>query len=397
MSEMSEVVIVEGSGPLLEPLAFSDAEYSRRLGRLRADMAAHELDAFVSFGPENINYLTGHDTPAYQYLQACVVTHDRPPVNLARSIDASNTLFRSWARRAVAYADHDDPVARLVGLLGQLLPGRARIGVEDNAFFVTPRRFAALTDRLGAAGHAVVGIHLVEERRLIKSDEEIAVLRRAGGITAAAMRAGIAAAAEGVDENAIAAAVWASLVGAGGQFPGLPPFIVSGPRASLGHATWNGRRLRAGDALNFEIPGVVARYVAPLFRTGSVGTPSAEMRAIETACLAALDALLAGIRPGAPVADLHALNVKTFARHGFDLGHRTGYSVGVGYAPDWGEGDILSIVGGERREVAQGMAFHLVPGIYVPGRCAVVISETVIVTADGAERVVDVPPGLFVV
>lgn len=394
---VTEVEILEGTGPIVEPLPFSAGEYERRLKTLRADMAAADLDAFVSFGPENINYLTGHDTPAYQYLQACVVTHDRPPVNLARSIDASNTLLRSWPRRAVAYADHDDPVAKLVALVRQLVPGRARVGVEDNAFFVTPRRHARLEDLLGAAGYAVAGLHLVEERRLIKSEEEIAVIRQAGLITAEAMRAGISTAAEGVSENAVAAAVWASLVGAGGQFPGLPPFIVSGPRASLGHATWSGRHLGAGDALNLEIPGVVARYVAPLFRTGSVGAPSAEMRAIEAACREALDALFSAIRPGVPIADLHRLNLETFARRGFALGHRTGYSVGVGYAPDWGEGDTLSIVEGEAREVAAGMVFHLVPGLYVSGQFAVVISETVIVTPGGVERVVDVPPDLFVV
>ena len=49
-------------------------EHARRLGALRADMALTGLDAFIAFGPENINYLTGHDTPAYQYLQARVVT-----------------------------------------------------------------------------------------------------------------------------------------------------------------------------------------------------------------------------------------------------------------------------------------------------------------------------------
>ena len=62
------------------------------LGR-EVDMALTDLNAFIAFGPENINYLTGHDTPAYQYLQACVVTHEGPPVNLLRSIDASNTLL----------------------------------------------------------------------------------------------------------------------------------------------------------------------------------------------------------------------------------------------------------------------------------------------------------------
>jgi Xaa-Pro dipeptidase len=211
------------------------------------------------------------------------------------------------------------------------------------------------------------------------------------------MQAAIDMAAEGVDENAIAAVVWASLVRSGGEFPGLPPFIVSGPRASLGHATWGGRRLAKGDVLNFEIPGVVARYVAPLFRTGSVGAPTAEARAIEAACLSSLDLLIANIRPGARIAYLHRLNVENFARRGFTIGHRTGYSIGVNYAPDWGEGGTLSIMEGEIREVAEGMVFHLVPGLYIPGRMAVMISETVAVTANGAERVMEFPPQLFVV
>ena len=318
-------------------------------------------------------------------------------MNLVRSIDASNTLLRSWSRRAVAYADHDDPVAVLLALLRQLLPPGARIGAEDRSFFVTPRRYRQLGEALEAAGHVVVGGHLVEELRLIKSSEEMATIRSAGRITTRAMQAAIEASAEGVRESAVAAAVWAELVTQGGEFPGLPPFIVSGPRSSLGHATWSGRRLATGDALNLEIPGVVARYVAPLFRTGSVGAPAPEMRAIEAACLSSLDRLFAAMRPGVRIHELHRINADTFADHGFTLGHRTGYSVGVGYAPDWGEGDTLSIVDGEERVLVAGMVFHLVPGIYLPGRLAVVISETVAVTADGVEPITDFPQRIFVV
>ena len=142
------VEITEGTGPLVEPLPFSMDEYARRLEALRADMALTDLDAFIAFGPENINYLTGHDTPAYQYLQACIVTHEGSPVNLLRSIDASNTLLRSWSRRSVAYANHDDPVAVLVALMSQLVPLGARIGAEDRAFFVTPRRYRQLKEAL---------------------------------------------------------------------------------------------------------------------------------------------------------------------------------------------------------------------------------------------------------
>jgi Xaa-Pro dipeptidase len=389
--------IVHSTAPLLEPLPFSAGEYERRLAALRDVMAAEGLDAFIAFGPENINYLTGHDTPAYQYMQACVVTGDGMPVNLVRSIDASNTLLRSWSRRVVPYADHDDPMAMLAVLVRRLLPPGARVGAEDRAFFVSPRRYRQLADALDAAGCTLVGCQLVERLRLVKSAEELAKIRTAGAITARAMRAAVEMAAEGENENRIAAAVWSSLVLDGGQFPGLPPFIVSGPRSSLGHATWSGRHLARGDALNFEIPGVVARYVAPLFRTGSVGPPSAQVRAVEAACLASLDLLLAVMRPGVCIADLHRRNAENFGRRGFSLGHRTGYSVGIGYAPDWGEGDALSIVEGEMRELAAGMVFHLVPGLYLPGRAAVVISETVAVTADGVELMTAFPREVFVV
>jgi Xaa-Pro dipeptidase len=67
----------------------------------------------------------------------------------------------------------------------------------------------------------------------------------------------------------------------------------------------------------------------------------------------------------------------------------------VNYAPDWGEGNLFSIVEGESRAFEAGMVFHLVPGIYVPPEFVVVISETVVVTNVGAEVVTDFPRQLF--
>jgi Xaa-Pro dipeptidase len=389
--------ISEGRDALLASLPFGAAEYERRQAALRAAMRERGLDVFVSFSPENIFYLTGHDTPAYQYLQATIVTQDAPPLNVLRSIDASNTLAAAWSRRAVVYADHDDPVEAVAFAVCQGASSGMRVGLEDESFFVTPRRHRALEARLAAAGLDVVSAHLVEALRLVKSGEEIAHIRRAAALTTAAMQAAIAAAREGTSENEIAAAVWSSLVRGGGEFPGLPPFIVSGPRTSLGHATWAGRTLQAGDALAFEIPGVVRRYVAPLFRTGTVGPPPAGMRDLAALCIASLDRMIEAIRPGVEIGAVHALNVETFAAGGHAVAHRSGYSVGVNYAPDWGEGGILSIMEGETRCFEAGMVFHLVPGIFVPGRHVVVISETVLVTASGCERLTNVPRELFAV
>ena len=383
-----------GQGELIQPLPFSLGEYERRLDQVRAAMLAQGLEAFVSFSPENIFWLTGHDTPAYHYVQACVVTHHMAPVNLLRGIEVTNTLSRTWSRQAVGYADHEEPMDVLADLLDELASRGQTIGVENDGFFVSPRRFDLLRRRLG---HRLAEAQLVEPLRLVKTAEELAHIRSAARITEAAMGAALAKAAEGVNENDIAAEVWRTLVSLGGEFPGLPPFVVSGPRTSLGHATWAGRILRHRDALAFEIPGVVQRYVAPLFRSGSVGEPSTDQRRLEAAVLASLEVLIANIRPGIVAADLHELSAASFSRHGFEVGHRSGYSVGVNYAPDWGEGNLFSIQPGERRTLDAGMVFHLVPGIYVPGEHAIVISETVAVTPSGCEPITNFPRELFVV
>ncbi len=387
-----KIRIEQGQGPLVSALPFSLEEYSRRLSNVRLGMRQAGLEVFVSFSPENIFWLTGHDSPAYHYAQACVVGLDEAPINVLRRIDATNTLLRSWSRRVVAYGDSDEPMEILADLIEELAGTGTRIGVETDSFFVSARRFDILRARLGSR---LVPAQLVEPLRLVKSEEELACIRRAARLTRSAMEVAVGLAREGVNENHIAGAVWNSLVSQGSEFPGLPPFIVSGARTSLGHATWAGHVLQKGDPVVFEIPGVVNRYVAPQFRSGSVGSPSSEMQRLEEAVIRSLELLIDGIRPGVVAEDIHRKSVGSFARHGYQVGHRSGYSVGVNYAPDWGEGNLFSIVEGERRPFEAGMVFHLVPGIYIPPKFVVVISETIIVTEKGAEIVTDFPRRLF--
>jgi len=109
-----------GTGPLISALAFSHNEYEKRLESTRKLMRERGLDFFISFTPENIYYLTGHDTPGYYYMQACVVSHQQLPVVFTRKIESFNTLGRSWPRMTCPYGDTQDPVAVLVDLLDEL-------------------------------------------------------------------------------------------------------------------------------------------------------------------------------------------------------------------------------------------------------------------------------------
>jgi len=393
------VQILEGTQPLVAALPFSEAEFQRRLDGLRATMRADGLDAFISFTPENLYYLTGHDTPGYYFYQACLVTLDHKPVNVLRRIETTNTLGRSWSRQAVSYEDRDDPVEKTLGLLHELGVAGKKVGSESESWFVTPKRYAQLQAGVEAAGGSLVDASgSVEAMRVIKSPEELATIRRGARAVEKAMDAAIKASHVGTNENEVAAEMMEALIKAGGEYAGLPPFITSGPRTSLCHSTWKGRVYEQGDVLDYELPGVVNRYCASLFRCGSIAQPSDEVRKRADVVLEALAAVIAAIKPGATSHAVHQASKGAFERGGMGhlLGHRTGYSVGINYPPDWGEGQIMSIWEGDQRPLRPGMTFHLVPGFMDLGKHAIVISETVLVTDSGCEVVTNYPRDFFV-
>jgi Xaa-Pro dipeptidase len=388
------VKIQEGTGPLVDRLPFDDAEYRRRLDGVRAEMAKRDLAAFISFTPENIYYLTGHDTPGYYFYQACVVTPERPPINVLRRIETTNTLGRSWARLAVGYEDREDPIEATLALLHELDVIGRTVGIEADAWFISPKRAYQLQSGVEKAGGRIVDAsQIVEGLRVIKSDPELAYIRAGARAVERAMQAGFNASRVGTNENEVAAAIVAELIRHGSEYAGLPPFITSGPRTSLCHATWAGRALKQGDVIGFELPGIIKRYCAALFRFGFLGKPDAEFTSRYAMVREALENVIAAIKPGATSGQVHNANKAVFSKYGYGhmLGHRTGYWVGINYPPDWGEGHIISIWEGDERPLQPGMTFHLVPGFYDLGRYEIAVTDTVLVTNSSCEVITNYP------
>jgi Xaa-Pro dipeptidase len=83
--------------------------------------------------------------------------------------------------------------------------------------------------------------------------------------------------------------------------------------------------------------------------------------------------------------------------HGFPRPHkRAGYSIGISFPPDWGEGHILSLKYGEKRALEPGMVFHVPSSIRDEGVALVGNSETILVTERGAEPLTSFPRHHFV-
>lgn len=212
------------------------------------------------------------------------------------------------------------------------------------------------------------------------------------------LRRGEAAIRAGVSENEVAAALYEGLFEAGSDYLGHPPLISSGPRTGQVFATWAGRRLEHGDIVRVEPGGCSNRYHASMMRTYSIGEPPERYRRMVDASRAALETAIATMRPGIPIGDVQEAILKTVTEAGFEENyrHRSGYSIGIGFPPDWGEGRTLDLRDGEQRRLEAGMVFHVTTSVTIKMVAGVGVTETVLVTGNGAESLIDYPRALVV-
>jgi len=363
-------------------------EYRSRLRALRDRMARHDLDAMLVTTPENICYLTGFDSVGHYYFNALIVPADGDPFMVPRRLEDSGVRALTWVQESRPYGDDEDPIERLRLALDEFALKQARLGYERDCWFFT----ASQQTRLMAScprSTFVDASGLVEQGRLIKSSAEIERIQSAARTTEAGMRAGVEAARAGASENDVAAEIHYAMIKAGSEWPAISPFVASGPRGAIGHATWAGRTVQPEEFVFLELAGCVQRYHAPMMRTVFTGTPDEATREAERLVQEAMDACLDAIRPGVPASDVDAAGRAAIARSSFgaEQASRTAYSVGIGLPPDWGEGHILSIQPGERRRLEENMTFHLLPWVQIPDKGGVGLSETVRVTAAGCEPI----------
>lgn len=392
--------INKGTGPLIEPVAFEDDEFERRLAGTRALMAEQGLDALICFAPENLYYLTGHDTPGYYWYQACVVTHEHLPVNVIRKLEATNTLGRSWSREVVEYEDTADPVEATLWLLKELGVNTGRVGYESETFFLTPSQYDRLQAGAKRDGTTLIGAPaIVETMRSVKSEPELDYIRAGGKVLYDAMKVAFETAGDGVTERAVAAKVNEALIAGGSGYQGLPTFLGTGPRPALAHSTWSDRVMTKGDWLSYEVSASMDRYTCAMFRMGVVGEPDDEYKRMLAACEASLAAILGTAKEGVTAGEVFAAGNQAFLDAGFNdgLGRRLGYAVGVSYPPDWGEGHIIDLRRDSDKVLKKGMTFHTTPGLIYPGKGVVNISETFIVQENGTEVVTHYPQGAHIV
>lgn len=388
-----------------------EGEYRQRLERVQSAMSRNQMAALVVSDPANVFYLTGYDAWSFYMPQCLVVPATGQPHFFTRQMDAAGATFGSdlntAAGRDRVHGYPEDLVNRpdthpfdWIAQRGQevgVLPADGSIGIEGDAHFFTVRGYRALAAITGADRLVDSGA-LVNWQRVVKSEFEQDQLRRAGRITQQVMGTALEAVRPGVRQCDAAAEIMAAQAHGtdelGGDYSAIVPLLPTGDSAGVPHLTWSDRRFVRGEATTIELSGVYQRYHAPLARTVMLGEPEPKLARVADIVDDAVAAALDAVKPGVTASEVHTAFNSVLIKHDLAKDSRLGYSIGIGYPPDWGE-QTASLRGGDQLQLQAGMAFHLIAGMWMDG-WGYEMSESILVTDAGPERLVGVGQGLTI-
>ena len=320
---------------------FTDAEYRDRATRVRAEMARRGIDVLVVLSPPNLCYLTGFESIWYP---------PRAPVGVMLSREDQALVFIDYLRHRTLvervalfddavfydYATAIDDICSAVRARGW---AAASIGIERWTQSPGAPLVDALAAGLAAGGARVVaGDWTVDRVRLVKTEAELASVRRAGEIVDAAFDALPELARPGRSELQVAAGMQAVMAEQGGEEPAIRIMVSAGPDVwCRTHGAPSRRPLEEGDVMYVDACGVHNRYHVDLCRTFAIGRDHPQARAVLEETAGSVDAVVAAVSPGDPLQRAQEIAEQyVFSRYPPDrVWWVGGYALGIAMPPNW--------------------------------------------------------------
>ena len=376
-------------------MSFSKKEYKERLKKVQSLMQKKGIELLISQDTANINYLTGYDAWSFYYAQ-CVIVHlnSDEPICFIRAQDAGGAFIKTYLKKEniVIYDEKyihtwpSHPYDALVDLLKKNKWDKLNIGVEMDAHYFTAYCYEKLKNGLP---NAIIkdSERLVNWVRVIKSNTEIDFMKKAAIISENAMKTAMDAINPGVRQCDAVAEIQKTLFKGtsdyGGEYASIATLLPTGKGTSASHLTASDEKFVSGEATVVELSGTYKRYHAPMARTVNLGKPDQKKIDAMKATNEALEAGINASRPGNTANDVAEKFWAILDKYKIKKDSRTGYSIGIGYPPDWGE-HTINISKGDMTILKPNICYHMI-AVMQFGDWGVEASESIRITEDGNE------------
>ncbi|MDH3759866.1 MAG: Xaa-Pro peptidase family protein [Gammaproteobacteria bacterium] len=331
-----------------------------------------------------------------------LVRPDEAPLVITPLMESEMVSAMTWVENIASWEDAGD--RRWENVLRQAIGDKpGKIGVELAALPPIVRNW--FDDQLPDTRlHDIAPI--MGEMRMIKSPEEIEVMKQAGEIAGAMMHGAEGALGEGRPEYEAALAVIdagtrkaASFLTAKGWEAFISPMIhnlqimQSGTDTSMVHRRASVKPLQKGDPVYFCFCNMAQfkQYKLGFDRMFFIKELSDEAAEVQQAAIDAQQAAIAAIRPGVTAESVAEAADEVYRERGYETGYRTGRSIGMAYL------ESPELKHGDKTILQAGMTFAVDGGISVDGRLGGRIGDSIAVTATGSEYITEYPRKILTV
>lgn len=351
------------------------------------------IDVAIITDESSIAYLAGF----WGYLSVefgrptfLLVRPDQAPVVITPLMESEMVSAMTWVDNVRTWEDSGANRWERV-LAKELGSNPGNIGVEAAALPAIVRNW--FDDQMPDAKLNNISA-LLGAMRMIKSPEEIAVMKQAGEIAGAMMQAAEDGLGEGRPEYEAAIAVInagtrkaAGFLTAKGWEAFISPMIhnlqimQSGRDSSMVHRRASVKLLEKGDPVYFCFCNMAQfkQYKLGFDRMFFIQEISDEAARVQQAAIDAQQAAIAAVRPGVTAESVAQAANEVYREHGYETGYRTGRSIGMAYleSPELKQGD--------KTILQAGMTFAVDGGISVDGQHGGRIGDSIVVTETGSD------------
>lgn len=348
-----------------------------------------EQQAEVAFitDPENIAYFTGYHSDPHERVLGLAVFAEAEPFLFTPGLEVEDVKNSDWAHPAYGYSDIENPWEIIVTEITKRIPTVKKFAIEKSHMSVD--RFEVLSKYLTDATFISIE-HKIQMIRLIKTPEELAILKEAALLADYAVQVGVDEIAEGKTEAEIVAKIEYEMKKKGVSDMSFSTMVLTGTNGALPHGTPGDTKIKKGDLVLFDLGVVHKGYCSDITRTVAYGEINAEQEKIYNTVLKAQLAAIEQVKAGVPAkdVDLTARNIIKDAGYGDYFPHRLGHGLGASVH------EFPSITETNDMPLQENMVFTIEPGIYVPGIAGVRIEDDIVVTKDGYEILTEYPKEL---
>ena len=358
--------------------ALSPQVFAQRIQRAQEELKSRKLDLLVVEPSTNFQYFAGYNPGRSERLILLMIPATGVPAIVCPSFEVERIKRNTTISDARGWEEQEDPWL-LVAKAGQEMKPRGRAGEVAVEPTTSYQSYVRLTTKL-RGWIPRDGSPVTERLRILKSPEEIALIRQAIAATEASIAATFSQLAVGMSERDVAALMSREMASRGSPGGGLVQF---GQSSALPHGGPSAGQLARETVVLIDAGSRVEGYTSDITRTIWFGdAPSDEFKKVYNIVHDAQTAAIENAKPGVTQCqqvDRAARKVITDAGYGQYFTHRLGHGMGMdGHEPPY-------MVEGNTLLLEPGIVFTDEPGIYQLGKFGVRIEDDCMMTPTGVE------------